>query len=275
MKKVLLTLALAAFAFAANAQFVVSGSFGFSTNGGSTWGKNTAAGVTAEATLPTDINTTINFGPSFGYMLSDNMQVGLSLDLGYNYTKEFDAVFPGTGAYTPAFDKAEDWLVTKQFGFGIAPYFRYYFMQAGNFNFFCEAQLGLIINGNPKFHRFATEITGVHPAMDTTYSIAWNGPAVAGTTVKQTMSSGAIAFTITPGVNYKFNDNFSADLYLELLGVEFTHSWVKAKVERSTAAATVSTETRNRDNRFNFFGNFDGQTLNNIMGFRVALNYHF
>ena len=274
MKKVLLTLALAAFAFAANAQFVVSGSFGFSTNGGSTWGKNTAAGVTAEATLPTDINTTINFGPSFGYMLSDNMQVGLSLDLGYNYTKEFDAVFPGTGAYTPAFDKAEDWLVTKQFGFGIAPYFRYYFMQAGNFNFFCEAQLGLLINGNPKFHAFATEITGVHAAVDTTYSIAYIAP-VPGTTVKQTMSSGAIAFAITPGVNYKFNDNFSADLYLELLGVEFTHSWVKAKTETSTAAATISREVRNRDNRFRFFGNFDGQTLNNIMGFRVALNYHF
>lgn len=274
MKKVLLTLALAAFAFAANAQFVVSGSFGFSTNGGSTWGKNTVAGVTAESTLPADINTAINFGPSFGYMLNDNMQVGLSLDLGFNYTKEFDAVFPGAGAYTPAFDKAEDWLVTKQFIFGIAPYFRYYFMQAGNFNFFCEAQLGLIINGNPKFHAFATEITGVHPAVDTTYSIAYIAP-MPGTTVKQTMSSGAIAFTITPGVNYKFNDNFSADLYLELLGLGFTHSWVKTKTETSTAAATVSNEARVRTNNFRFFGNFDNQTINNVLGFRVALNYHF
>ena len=275
MKKVLLTIALAAFAFAANAQFVVSGSFGFSNNGGSTWNKGTAAGVTAEATLPNDINTTINFGPSFGYMLSDNMQVGLSLDLNYNYTKEFDAVFPGAGAYTPAFDKAEDWLVTKQFDFGIAPYFRYYFMQAGDFNFFCEAQLALYINGNPKYHRFATEITGVHAAVDTTYSIAWNGTAVAGTTVKQTMSSGAIAFAITPGVNYKFNDNFSADMYLDLLGVSFRHTWIKTKTETSTAAATVSNERRFRDNRFNFFGNFDNQTLNNVLGFRVALNYHF
>ena len=124
MKKVLLTLALAAFAFAANAQFVVSGQLGFNTNGGSTYTK-TEVGVTNETKIPNNILNTITFAPSFGYMLNDNMQVGLSFGLGYRYTKTFNTVPPIGEAYTTPNLNAENWTSVSQMNFNIAPYFRY------------------------------------------------------------------------------------------------------------------------------------------------------
>lgn len=274
MKKVLLTLALAAFAFAANAQLIVTGQLGFSNNGGSTYNKTVLGGTTTEATRPADIYTTITFMPAVGYKLSDKMQVGVGLGLTYNYSKEFDVVNPGF-AYTAAYDKAEDWLTTSSLDFSIAPYFRYYLMEMGNFNFFCEAAISLSFNGNPAFHAFSTKIDGIHDAVDTTYAIAYHGPAVAGTTFKETQSSGSLAVSVVPGVNYKFNEKLSADLYLNVIGLGFTHTWTKNHTETVAGGVTNSTDTRVRNNRFNFFGNFSNQSINNFLGFRLALNYHF
>jgi opacity protein-like surface antigen len=286
MKKVLLTLALAAFAFAANAQFVVSGQLGFNTNGGSTYNKNEAV-VTNETKIPNDILNTLTFAPSFGYMLSDNMQVGLGFGLGYTYTKNFNTVAPWNEAYTTPNLDAENWTSTSQLNFNIAPYFRYYFAEAGNFKFFCEASIFWRINGTPSHHRFATKIdanaaAGVvgRDAVDTTYIGTYYGVLPTGTTIdKHTITDMALGITVLPGVNYKFNDNFSADLYIDFLRVNFTHSWQKEYAETTTTTpagnVTAKDTYRYRDNRFNFGVNFNNHTINDILGFRFGINYHF
>ncbi len=286
MKKVLLTLALAAFAFAANAQFVVSGQLGFNTNGGSTYNKNEAV-ATNEIKVPNNINNTLTFAPSFGYMLSDNMQVGLSFGLGYNYTKNFNTVAPWNEAYTTPNLEAENWTSTSQFNFNIAPYFRYYFAETGNFKFFCEASIFWRINGTPSTHLFATKIdadasAGVigRPAVDTTYRGTYYGVLPTGTTIdKHTVTDMALGISVVPGVNYKINDNFSADLYLNFLALGFTHSWQKEYLEASTTTpagtVTVKDTDRTRNNQFNFGANFSNLSLNDFLGFRLGFNYHF
>lgn len=281
MKKVLLTLTLAAFAFAANAQFVVSGQFGFNTNGGKTYQTATVGSTTTEATLPSTVTTNINFIPSIGYKLNDNMQVGLGFGITYNYNKTFNTIYGQ--AYGPYTDKAEDWTTVWSTDFSVAPYFRYYFMEAGNFNFFCEASVALTINGRDHTHLFATKIDadpangviGTPKAIDTTYVGDWNGTAVAGVNSESWTKRGSIAVSVVPGVNYKFNDNFSADLYLDVLGLAFTHSWANYSADFSTSATTLTGKNNSSSNSFRFFGNFNNQTLGAFLGFRLGFNYHF
>lgn len=120
MKKVLLTLALAAFAFAANAQFVIGGQIDVNHNGNATGDFGNTA------------TTTFTFMPKVGYCLNDNMQIGLNFGMAYNYTRNYDGdnnndhYFSNTGKMYLA-----------------APYFRYNFAQWKNFKVFCEAQLAL------------------------------------------------------------------------------------------------------------------------------------
>ena len=297
MKKVLLTLALAAFAFAANAQFVVSGQLGFSTNGGKTSETTTLGTTTENSTMPADVNTNIYFRPSIGYMLNEKMQIGLGLGLNYNYEKTYNTVWnvvtnvdPATSplgrigqAYGPYTDKAEDWVTKSSFDFTIAPYFRYYLMEAGNFNFFCEASVALTFNGRPHYHLFATKIdadpthlvAGTARAFDTTYVGDWGGVAVANTNSESWTKSGSIAVNIVPGVNYKFNERISADLYLDLLNVNFTHRWSNESYDRSTTATTNTGKTNTSSNSFNFGANFNSLSLNRFLAFRLGFNYHF
>jgi long-subunit fatty acid transport protein len=285
MKKVLLTLALAAFAFAANAQFVVSGQLGFNTNGGSTYTK-TEVGVTNETKIPNNILNTITFAPSFGYMLNDNMQVGLSFGLGYRYTKTFNTVPPIGEAYTTPNLNAENWTSVSQMNFNIAPYFRYYFAEAANFKFFCEASIFWTINGRPTTHLFATKIDADpasavvgRPAVDTTYRGTYVAPAANTTINKHTETDMALGINIVPGVNYKFNDHFSADLYLNLVAINFTHSWQKEYLETTTntPAGTLNAKfnDRARSNSFNFGANFNNLSINDFLNFRLGINYHF
>ena len=71
--------------------------------------------------------STYNLGPSFGYMLNDNMAVGINL------------LFEG-GTATPT-DASGDPTV-KTSGYTIEPFFRYYFAGGDNFKFFGDALVG-------------------------------------------------------------------------------------------------------------------------------------
>lgn len=286
MKKVLLTLTMAAFAFAANAQFVVSGQLEFSTNGGS-WYNKYEATTTNETKVPNDISNKLNIAPSIGYMLSDNMQVGLGLGFGYTYDKYFNTIAPTGEAYTTPNLNAENWTSRSQLKFNIAPYFRYYFAEAGDFKFFCEASIKWSINGAPSTRWFATKIdadlaAGVvgRDAVDTTF-IGYNPYTVpAGTTInKHTMTDMSLGILVMPGVNYKFNDHFSADLYFRALSLEFTHSWQKEYIETSTntPAGTITEKytDRTRNNQFDFGANFSNLSLFDFLNFTLGINYHF
>ncbi|MBR6291521.1 MAG: hypothetical protein IKR33_01845 [Bacteroidales bacterium] len=260
MKKALLTLALAAFAFAANAQFVVGGHIGYSNNGGNNNTVNIIGATTTEWDVPANVWSTFTIMPKIGYNLNDKMQVGAAFGVTSTYNRVYNAIYGA--AYTPLTPDAEDWQATADMGFTFAPYFRYNLLSFNDkLTFFCEAQLGLTFNGKTKYSDHATAV-GVMPAIDTTY--------------KGNTKSNIVEFTITPGLNYKINNKLSADLYIDLLGIGYTHRTVNTFVDLSAAGVTNTTETTRTSDDFRFIANANAQTLGaHLANFRLGFNYHF
>ena len=96
-----------------------------------------------------------------------------------------------------------------------------------------------------------------------------------------------ISFTevaLVPGVSYRFNSHLSADLYLNLLQIAYTHTTVieKDQIEHGTKAATDNKVTyssfnfgNNIANLINLsMGGYGGSNLN-ISTFRIGVNYTF
>ena len=138
MKKILLTLALAAFAMTANAQWVLGGNIGIDHNN-----NHTNDYVTGTTT------TNINILPKIGYWLNDNMQIGAQLGWGYTYTRNYAGA---NDTYTSH----------PQSNIQINPYFRYNVTSWKNFTVFCEAQLNIAFGLESKIHSFVngSETTG-------------------------------------------------------------------------------------------------------------------
>ncbi len=267
MKKVLLTLALAAFAFAANAQFVIGGQIGFTSEGGSTNFVHTdpLAAASYDYVTPgyAEVNTnTITLLPKIGYNLNDKMQVGAKLGITWSKTKDFS----GYDAIRSQVEDFEGWTSESSLGFVFAPYFRYNFANSGKFTFFCEAQLTFQLNPNAKRHLYESAYTlgGINVAevdeIDETYSF----------------KSTSIALTVVPGINYKFNDKFSADLYIDLLGLGFSHRTTTTFNDLTAGGVADTYETTRSYNSFYLMANTDAQTLANHLNlFRLGFNYHF
>lgn len=248
MKKVFLTIAMVAFAMAANAQFVVSGQFGFNTTGGNTH-VEAVAPVTTAFDYPATKTSNFTFSPSVGYMLNENMQVGLGLLYTTGSTTNY-------GAIATYYAGQEDWVKFKNSALGITPYFRYYFAQAGNFNFFCEAALAFVTNGRSHTHTYDNS---VNPVIDAEA----DGPT----------STTILDFSIVPGVNYKFSDNWSADCYIDLAGLAYTRTATK---NYGTATDPDVVTSTNVATSFGLIANAAAQDLNAHLGnFRIGINYHF
>lgn len=274
MKKVLFTLALAAFAVAANAQFVLGGQIQYTTNGYN----NHYVGVVGPAT--TDVNTpgdqwanqntsTLTILPKIGYNLNDKMQIGLAFGLTWDKTVDYS----GYLAQYAAIENFEGWERSTQTGIQIAPYFRYNITEFKGFTLFCEAQLGLTFGLNPSGREYHSAYTLAGVTVDELDRDIREGR-------EDTYTN--IALTIVPGLNYKFNDSFSADLYIDLLGIGFTHRSEKTfrdwNVINNVAAGAPANTDENvyTSNRFYLLANANAQTLNNHFGaIRVGFNYHF
>jgi opacity protein-like surface antigen len=117
MKKVLLTLALAAFAFTANAQWIGGGQIGFNHQG--IHNDNYTAGSTA--------TTSCVLQPKVGYQLNDQWQVGATIVIGYDYNRNYTAAADNT------------YNSTANLQFGISPYARYTFGTWKKWSLFAEA----------------------------------------------------------------------------------------------------------------------------------------
>lgn len=132
-----MTLALAAFAFAANAQFVIGGNVGI------------AHGGTTDGDYYDDATTNMSIMPKVGYWLNDKMQIGMQFGLDYAYYRNY------SGADNAQYRSATQtsWLV--------APYFRYNLANWKNFTVFCEAQLGIGITPKSSWYQtYPTEESG-------------------------------------------------------------------------------------------------------------------
>ena len=250
MKKILFTLALAAFGFTANAQFIIGGQIGYGNTGGTD--KFEANGPVNAYDVPNNKSSNLTIAPTISYVLNDNMQAGLTLSFtsvsNTNYT---------AAAY--ALDK-EVWTKNTTNIFTIAPYFRYYFANINKFNFFCEAQLGFSTTGRTNGHTYNNTIT---PVIDED--------------IKGATSSTSVFFSIIPGVNYRINEHFSADCYIDLAGLVFLSNSTKNYGALTTSGwdddFLVHTNT---NNYFGLTANAAAQDLNTQFGnFRIGFNYHF
>ena len=110
MKKIVLSLALAVSALAANAQVYVGGDF-------SLW-RNTEKSAN---------ETNFTIAPEIGYTLDENSEIGIAL--GYMHEYEGSASHNGTS--------------TSLNAFAIAPYYRYNFLKTKNIDLFIEAGFGI------------------------------------------------------------------------------------------------------------------------------------
>ncbi|MBR1550434.1 MAG: outer membrane beta-barrel protein [Bacteroidales bacterium] len=178
MKKILLTLALAAFAMTANAQWVLGGTIAAShTN---THNTDYVGGTT---------NNHFEIAPKIGYWLNDNMQIGAQIGWAYDYTRNYagDVDHYGSTSNTG---------VSNQPTIMIAPYFRYNVASWKNFTVFAEAQLALGLHlESSNYTNVPTEITTDNGDNYTSFGLA-----------------------VIPGLNYAFTDHISMDIYVNLLG---------------------------------------------------------
>lgn len=257
MKKALFTLALAGFAFAANAQFVVGGQLGFNTTGGTnSYEQNGAA---AAYDVPNTKTTGLTIAPSVGYVLNEKMQAGLSINYTFGTTTTYTAL-----AY--ANDK-ETYSKINRNTFEIAPYFRYYFATVGKFNFFCQAELGLALQPRTSGHNYNNNVAPNTPVTDVD--------------TKGATSTTTLRFSVTPGVNYRINERFSADLYIDLAGLTFEHTSTKTYGANVGTGASAHWDedflvNTNKDNTFRLNANTSDQTLMaHLNNFRLGFNYHF
>ena len=242
MKKIVFTLAFVALTVAANAQFILGGSLGFNTTGGNYNIASTS--LTHEYDMPATKTVDLTIAPAISYVLNEKMQIGL----GINYNLNTRTNYGSSLAY---YNDKEDWTKLRTSSFGIAPYFRYYFANAGKFSFFCEATLGLTFTPRSYSHVYSNYLATIDSESD--------GPS----------KTTDIAFTIVPGVNYRINQHLSADCYIDLAGLYFSHSATKNYVGDDV----VSTDSYNN---FGLLCNASAQTINaHFNAFRIGFNYHF
>lgn len=254
MKKIVLTLALAAFAFAANAQYVIGGQIGFNTNGGKHWASNTTGTTTTEYTLPNDVSSMFVLAPKFGYNINEKMHVGIVLGFASETEKDYSnyRTLYGTAK------EFEGWDKTTQNYFYVAPYFRYTCMQFDKLSVFVEAQLAYGFSPKAKYRSYNTAIAGVVDANDN--STTGN------------ITSSEFAFTVAPGVNYRFSNHFSADLYIDLLGLSFS-STTSHYYDSNNG---VTNEWKRTSNDFSCIATLGTETLRDHLSlFRLGFNYHF
>ena len=95
-----------------------------------------------------------------------------------------------------------------------------------------------------------------------------------------------ISFTevaLVPGVSYRFSSHLSADLYLNLLQIAYTHTTLieEAQIDHNTKAVTddkVTYSSFNFGNNLtliNLMGGYGGSYFSNVSTFRIGVNYTF
>lgn len=224
MKKAFLTIALAAFALASNAQFYIGGNIGFGMFNGSTDFTRVQGETTSTWTIPNAIanpgplsydalneTMTLSVMPKIGYMLDEKMQFGLAFGIVWDKSKDYSMY---ANAYRTN-ENFEGWQSTSQLSVCATPYFRYNLTDIGKLTLFAEAQLGLAFGLTPTVHRFNTEYQDGnlhHAAVD---------EDVAG----MDYNFIDVSLSVIPGIHYRMSDNLSVDLYVNVLrlGFEYKH----------------------------------------------------
>ncbi len=255
MKKAFLTIALAAFAFAANAQLFVGGNLGFNTSSGTqkmvTTGGNTT--VTVDSKLPASTN--FYFMPKIGYQINDNMAAGIIL--GFSNSTTVTTLNAAATLNPVTFAVADNFAGTQtdvSNTINITPFFRYNLMELNAFTLFCEAAIPIRISPASKetvHYEYDNTVTKAHVTVDE---------------VNNGWATTSYGLTITPGLNYKFNEHLNMDLYFNAIGLGFTMTNSTRTEENPTPGVDKRVTT---DNSTDFGFNF--RTLPTAVGF--GINY--
>lgn len=260
MKKILLSMAMLLVAHVASAQFVVGGQVGFTSYCGSETTLTKIYNTTTEYTIPYDSETILLLAPKVGYQLTEQMQLGIVL----NYTHErvnMHSVFDGYYFRNPEFEG--NWILRGN-ALAIAPYLRYDFAHFGKFTAFVEAQASLGFVFKPAI---TIRTTGLEQNIDTTF--------------KTDTKLFSFGFSVVPGLNYKFSERISMDLYLDIvsLGYQYNSITEQEVLEPNPGPGVLepgSQESRYRESSFYFGANLNAQTLSDHLGFcRLGFNFHF
>jgi len=217
MKKVFLTLALAAFAFAANAQFVVSGNLGFYHDGE----KYTVDGKDDYTSMP-EKNTNFYLRLKGGYQVTEDFQAGLLL--GFSTSKLLREIDDPTD---PTKTDRSFTSTSKVISMGV--YGRYNLMSFNNFKFFAEGTIGINM-GSGEDERKTPAAT---------------------VTVDQPKSFG-FNLDIVPGASYQINEHLSADLYFNVFALGFHTE--KTTADKATTASGTEETYSTTDFGFNVTG---------------------
>ena len=204
MKKALLFFAVVAFAFTANAQFFVGGNLGLHRDA-------TGAAYDGKTYGDKTVNFDFTFAPKVGYQINDAFQVGAKFLWDRSDALSYSALL--TDDYKVDY---KDNHYINMFGFGI--FARYNVYNAGSLTVFCEADLSMLF-GTWKNSRTYVDGEGADATVDgakaTTFGVG-----------------------ITPGLNYAFNEHFSMDLYLDLLGISYSKYSAKSATDDKYVANT-------------------------------------
>ena len=205
MKKVFLTLALAAFAFAANAQFVVSGNLGFNHSGE----KYTVDGKDDYTSRP-EKNNNFYIRLKGGYQITEDFQAGVLL--GFS-TSKYLREDPDPTDPT----KTDRSFTSKSNTISMGVYGRYNLMTFNKFKFFAEGTLGIVMG------------SGTNETKNPAATVSVDQP-----------KSFGLNIDIVPGASYQINDHLSADLYFNLFALGF-HTEKTTADKATTASGTEET----------------------------------
>ena len=226
MKKVFLTLTLAAFALAANAQIIVGGNLGINGSSNKSVNTNSFGGTTTTTEVTGPKSMDFYIAPKIGYQINEKMSAGIILGFSSESTTRtlttpWDASLWGATNYDGTMKLSTSYITFK-------PYFRYNVAEMNNLTFFCEASIPVTIkNADKLVVDESGDVAGSHKTATTT-----------GLDDKYT----SFGLDVTPGFNYALNDHLSLDLYLNAINLGFNIMKTKTSTDNFEKDETVVTD---------------------------------
>lgn len=220
MKKILLSFALVAFAFSANAQFIVSANIGGSMFSGDTNIHTQISVVSNEESSTTvyPVTTgTFTAGLKLGYKFG-KAQAGLAGS--YNmYTLDKQPLDP---TIVPMISQqTSSWTSTGEMkshgaSYTIAPYFRYDVITSGDIALFLELNIFYSVSTNPVVDE--CHVLNTLTASGGYIQFPWDT-----TNVTVPRSSTSYGVQVTPGLSWQLSKHCGIDLYFDFLSFAYSH----------------------------------------------------
>lgn len=250
MKKVFLTLTLAAFAFAANAQIFVGANLGFRSYGQSLSTETKTASGSDVVNANDYAGSYFFIMPKIGYQINDQMSAGLVV--GFRADTEKDYIW---GSPNAIYADWEGVRTTSWNTITIRPFFRYNVMEFGDLKLFVEARIPIELGSIEKWntHETYTDLT------DTKHDETAEGD--------NKTSSMSYGISVIPGFSYNLTDNISLDVYINAISLAYTHTDRTYNNPDASVGGTLKDVTT-----FNDF-TFGCNTLGS--GISVGFNYAF